>query len=265
METLNLISFKVHKTAQPFRINENINPFSQPMFPVDWLSNNPYDLSLSLNNQVRNNYMELEALRVSSDEASDIPMFTVKTIDSQVAVVDYPMTCEQKSKACKLFIERSNDYDEVISRDQDALNYDDVDVELHAVVLIFINTYHGHIYAWLGKNNYCYAMGIRNKVDSIFTRSFENNLKNVSHFLLEGVRLFALSKGASEFVVTYPKPIMVKILPTLGFENMQIQTFLIGNSISPRVSETSFNCYKLKDINQAIITTRSSFTLCDEQ
>lgn len=159
--SIRLLCFKVHKVNRPFKMNERLNPFSQPSFQVDWSSQNSYELSTSLNNQVRNNYMELEALRVSCNEPSDVPMFTVRTYGNQVGVPEYPMTLEQKSKACKIFLERSRDYDEVISRDQDALNYDEIDVEQYAVVILRDNIYQGHIYAWLSNidPSYCFAMG----------------------------------------------------------------------------------------------------------
>lgn len=105
---------------------------------------------------------------------------------------------------------------------------------------------------------------VRNRVDSLFTRYFENNLKNVSHYLLEGVRRFALSKAADNFIITSPRPIMQRILPTLGFQRVSIPTTLIGSSIAPTRSTICSNCYKLTDMDR-ILADDILFELYDDK
>jgi len=110
-------------------------------------------------------------------------------------------------------------------------------------------------------------MGIRNRVDSLFIKYTNENLRNVSYYLLEGVRRFALSKGAANIIITYPRLIMQKILPTLGFvrtEEKEISDKLIGQSIAPpSILNYCSNCYKLSDIIKPIITNDMTFVLID--
>jgi len=245
-------------------MNKIYNPFSQPAFSVDWDSVDSEQLSINLNNQVRNNYMDLRALKFLCQE-SDLNMGTIVTIDNEVYIKSLHLSKQQKQEACQNFLQWNEDYTEVISRDQDALTYDDVRVQLYALVLIYDGVYQGHIYSWLSPYdpNYCFAMGIRNRVDSIFTRYQETNLKNISHYLIEGVRRFALSKGTSNIIITYPKPIMEKILPTLGFERISIANKLMGASIAPGSFGNCTNCYQLIDILKPIATNDMIFLLID--
>jgi hypothetical protein len=265
MEKLQLICFKLHPTVNPFRMNKVYNFFEQPAFPVNWLSIDSLELSVSLNNQVKNNYIEFMAMTLSCEDDEYDKPFSVVTIENQVYINYFDSTLQQKEENCKLFKQREKDYLEVISRDQDALTYDHVKVQLYAHVLVYNNIYQGHIYSWLSPYNtdYCFAMGIRNRIDSIFTRHLENNLKNISHYLLEGVRRFAISKGANHFIITYPKPIMIKILPTLGFERLSISNKLIGQSISPGSFGNCNNCYKLIDVIKPITDYEMTFLLIE--
>lgn len=264
MSSVRLICFKLHKTDNIFRLDENLNPFTQPNFPVYWSSDDSMQLSISLNNQVRNNFMEFQAIRFSCEERVD-QVFNVVTINNQVYIQPFNITPQQEEETCQLFLQRCNDYTEIISRDQDALNYDEIKVDLYAHVLIYNNIYQGHIYSWLSDTdpNYCFAMGIRNRFDAIFTRYLENNLKNVFHYLLESVRRFALSKGANKIIITYPKSIMIKLLPALGFEKTIVSSKLLGQSLSPRSSGDCTNCYQLIDIIKPIISINMKFLLID--
>lgn len=265
MLPLQLLCFKLHRTSDPFRMSSRYNFAEQPAFPVNWSSNDSMELSISLNNQARNNYMEILAMTVSCEHDDYDKPFTVITIDNNVYIKDFNVSPEQKPALCKLFLERQKDYFEVISRDQDALTYDDVNVQLYALVLVYNGIYQGHIYSWLSPYdpNYCFAMGIRNRVDAIFIRYDEDNLRNVSHYLLEGVRRFAISKGISNIIITYPKPIMVKILPLLGFVRTTVPNRLMGQSIAPGSFGNCINCYKLDDIIKPIINNEMIFTLID--
>lgn len=86
----------------------------------------------------------------------------------------------------------------------------------YAVVLLRGNQYYGHIYAWTATQN-CFAIGIRARSDSLILRGTARELRNVSHYLLDGVRRFALSKGCTTVTVVSPLEVMMPILRGLGF------------------------------------------------
>lgn len=268
MSSLALLCFKLHKTENSFKFGQRVDEILDQFLIINWASINSQDLSVDLNNQVRNNYIELKMLIGSCENKESEHPFSVQNINNEIDLKYYPIDSKQEREACKSLLSRKRDYIEVLSRDQDALNYDHVNVQLYAIVLIYNNIYYGHIYAWLSKinNDYCFAMGIRNRVDSAFIKYTENNLSNVSHYLLEGVRRFALSKGATNVVITYPKPIMQKILPTLGFERTEKEILdkWIGDSINPpSMLYYCTNCYKLKDTTKPIATNDMTFVLVD--
>lgn len=268
-DTIEIMCFKLHKVRNPFVINEGYNPFITPSFPVNWNTNNSYELSEALNNQVRNNLMEFDAINIACEDYSaglSDEVFTVTTIDNEVYTKNFNVEPREKLLACKSFLSRIKDLSEVISRDQDALNYDKVKVQLYTCVLLYNGEYQGHIYAWMSPydTNYCFVMGIRNRLDSIFTRYTGSQFRNASHYLLEGVRRFATIKGSSNLYVVYPRDIMIKILPTLGFHKSSISTHLIGDSIAPK---TFFgvcnNCYKIDSVLTPIIGTAVNFSLSE--
>jgi len=264
MASIKLICFKVTRVANPFRFSQNLNPFSQPMFPVDWSLQQSNQLSSSLNNQIKNNYMELEALRFSCDSLEP-DMFTVETINNEVHIKTYSISKSQKAELCGNFIKRFKDYVEVISRDQDALEQYNFNVKLYAVILLYNDIYQGHIYTWISPSdkNYCLAMGIRNRVDAIFTKDTNTYLNKVSHYLLEGVRRFALAKGSIHLIVVHPRPIMEQILPTIGFQVTRVSPMIIGRSIAPVSFLDYTNCYQLLNILQPIINQDMTFSLSD--
>src|SRR5690625_2651639 len=76
--------------------------------------------------------------------------------------------------------------------------------EYYVVVLLYKGEYYGHIYTWrlIGEHSdICMAVGIRGRVDLIF---LGDRLQDLSRYLFEGVRMFALSKGCHSIVVPLP-------------------------------------------------------------
>jgi len=92
MASLNLLCFKLHKIQNPFRLSRRVNPFLQPAFPVNWTLIDSKELSLTLNNQVRNNHMELEALRFSCEDKESEHPFSVQTINNEIDFKYYPIS-----------------------------------------------------------------------------------------------------------------------------------------------------------------------------
>jgi len=82
--------------------------------------------------------------------------------------------------------------------------------------------------------------------------------KNVSSYLLEGVRRLSLSLGSIYTVITHPKPIMKIILPKLGFIETNIEEYLLGNGITQKFI-TRATYYILKDMLNPIIINDINF------
>lgn len=101
-------------------------------------------------------------------------------------------------------------------------------------------------------------MGIRNKVDTVFTKYENSDFKNVSYYLLEGVRRLSLSLGSVFTVITHPKPIMKIILPKVGFVETNIEQYLLGNGITQKFV-TNASYYILKDMVNPIIINDINF------
>jgi hypothetical protein len=178
--------------------------------PVDW-SENP---SKALRSQIMNNFADLVQLKVQCEPEMKI----LVTLDNEMEVIkNYYVSRKQKQEDCERFSKRVGSYFETIERDQEVFEASDWNVTTYAVVLFYEDVYYGHIYCWISPTNpeYCFAMGIRNRIDSSFIQS---DLKNVSMYLLEGVRRFALSKGCSYIAITHPVETMINILKKAGFE-----------------------------------------------
>lgn len=99
-------------------------------------------------------------------------------------------------------------YLDVLFKDHNVFNGLVSQMPYALVLLDEENNYCGHIYVWIYENN-IYCMGIRNNVKSLFSKS---KLKNVSTYLLEGVRRFALHFGFNDFNVMMPVSKMKFIL-----------------------------------------------------
>lgn len=205
-----------------------------------------------------------------TNEIRDLNLINIGCEDDQLIGInhdndeafDYNVDSEQKRKICHKIKTAFKDYYEVYSRDQDALCQEDFDVKIYAIVLLLDDKYQGHIYAWISPKdkNYCFTMGIRNKVESIIYRVKGSGLSNVSGYLLEGVRQFALAQGANKLYVVYPRQIMTTILPKLGFKQSTLNANIIGTSIQP-FSFICNSCYEYIDINTNIISNDINFNV----
>lgn len=264
--SVSIKSFKVSRLCETgFNIKKanKTNPFNVGRYNVNWNTSDSQKLTLRLNEQIYNEFYDMGVIGTLCEAEEEEEMFVVGLENGEPTYYkNYNITGQQKKEGSKKFLSYARDYEEVMSRDQDAFEQKNFNVDIYAVVLIVDNTYHGHIYAWISPNDkkYCFAMGIRNRVDTIFTKYNGNNVKNVSGFLLDGVRQYGINMGAEYIIVVYPKPIMEKILPTMGFEKTTVKGVTIGTCISP-FSFVCNNCYKLKNILTPIISDKVEFDL----
>ena len=137
---------------------------------------------------------------------------------------------------------------DITNRDRDILNQKTWNVTTYAIVVLYKGEYFGHIYAWLSPidPSLCFAMGIRGRADSVFR---EDDLRNVSHYLLEGVRRFAKAKGCRTMVITHPLDVMRPILGRLNFRVTSISRTVIGDSLGGEKKhfhglKYCINCYE---------------------
>lgn len=136
-------------------------------------------------------------------------------------------------------------YVDTFERDEYAMRQENFDVYTYAIVVTHNNEYYGHIYAWRSpvEKNRLLVMGIRKRIDSI---TMENGLKNVSHLILEGARILALSLGCNILTVSHPFPVMASISEKLGFTHEEwIEGEVFGRSIASVYVEESkkyFGC-----------------------
>lgn len=226
---MNILCFKLEKVNEPFCMETVSDAVEHGLqkYDIDWNGN----VNVNFNNQVKNNFI-------------DIMNYV------QYSKVDLDISDKEKEEGLKRFMNRKGDYLEVMSRDQDAFVMDH-NVDLYAIVLLLNGVYQGHIYCWISPidKNYCFTMGVRNRVDSSFIRQ----IPNISHYLLEGVRNFAIHTGAVHVMVIYPRPIMQLALPKLRFwPDRVLKNETIGKSIHPDYPMCK-NCYRYQTIDTPII------------
>lgn len=187
-------AFNVRKTDIQAGIYEKKNI-------VNWHSNDQ---------QIHDEFIDINILKMQCEDKDDkLFVFRLNKKDNDFFnYKSYNLQANEQKEGCNKFLKHYKDYIEVFSRDQDALLQYKFDVKLYAVVLLVNDIYKGHIYAWQSPHNkdYCFAMGIRNKVDTVFTKYENSDFKNVSYYLLEGVRRLSLSLGSVFTVITHPKP-----------------------------------------------------------
>lgn len=163
---------------------------------------------------------------------------------------------------CRSYLTKSDAYRELLARDADVLFKTSIP---HYCVVAFWKPPHldeyiytGHVYTWISPVdvNYCFVMGIRNRMDSTF--SPELQLRDVSSYLFEGCRRFALLKGCQHLYVTHPIDTMIPILIKKGFRQDIIEKILYGSSSlgginePPPYSTTCHSCYKLMMIDNPL-------------
>lgn len=223
---MELLCFPVEKLSHPFTISHaNTLSVADDRYFIDWDQN----LTTALNAQIYTEFLDMKLIGGCSTaylEGDQNPIFR---FDANMEPVVFAQEVQDKTSLCKKFLKILYDYREIFSRDQDALEQKGFNVKIYAIVLLKDKVYQGHIYTWASPRDpkYIMAMGIRNRIDSVFLK---DRIK-VSTYLLEGVRLFALSLQATP-VIVQPRTIMRTILPKLGFQQTSLDGRVIGNCIN---------------------------------
>ena len=270
MESVRLLCFPVQSVTDPFKLEPvgNMTPiFEFKRSTVDWSSNN---LSGMLNKQVKNNYIDLNQLSGMCEYPPGYEQalyITDYTDDIFRIVTDYYTTSEKKTVQCEKFFKQFTGHVDVLERDQEVFNQTDWNVTTYAIVLLYKGEYFGHIYTWLSPidSTTCFAMGIRGRVDSVFRT---DKLQNVASYLLEGVRRFALAKGARSIIITHPLDVMRVILLRLGFTmTLSENKSHIGKSLGGENKHfhglnTCMNCCKYRDLS-VYFAANVAFTLLE--
>jgi hypothetical protein len=240
---------------------------------VDWSDNN--NLTQALNNQVKNNFLDAYALWITANGYIEKEIEQIFTIGKGGSIVPYleNKTESEKVKICKDYLRLYDEYREVTSRDQDALEQKNFNVVLYAIVLLQKLSngefeYHGHIYGWQSPKNkeLFFGMGIRNRSDSLFRKAENRHFSNVSGFLLEGLRRLCLNLNSSKCIIVSAKKIMTTILPKYGFEKFQISgsnfdtIFIVGISIA-KMLWTPLPDYCLSNIETSIMDCNIKVTV----
>lgn len=229
---MNILCFKLERVNDAFNMEKVSNQVENGLgkYDIDWAGAD--NLSEVFNKQVKNNFI-------------DAMHYTV------YGRVDLNISAIEKQKGLERFLARKGDYLEVMFRDQDAFLKQHT-VDLHVIVLLLDGVYQGHIYCWLSPvmKEYCFTMGVRNRVDSPFIRQ----IPNISHYLLEAVRNFTITNGAIHMMVIFPRPVMQLMLPKLNFyPDRVIANYVMGNSIHPEEFKMCKNCYRYQSLDKPII------------
>jgi len=228
MSSVQILAFPVKIPRTPFVISDSEYPM--PSCKPDWSRNNPVALSAALNCQVKINAAQLSQLK---------------------------QRCQlQTDPLCLKFLEIVDSYEDVLERDDEALSQMDFNVRTYVVVIVYQDVYFGHIYAWINPQypNYCMAMGIRNRVDSIFLK---DRLRNISTYLLEGVRRLAVALNCDRIIITNPMLTMGIIAENLGFVPTTVPADVIGVSVGyefMRMTPVCYNCLEYNRLNEFFIT-----------
>lgn len=236
MEPVQLIAFPIRSVANSFKLpsgGASFYPFTFTRCSADWSSKDPVLLSEALNCQIENNWEDYIQLLFMCDspQGFENALYTTTHLDNQDQIVkDYYRSPEQKAEQCAKFLARLKGLFDVFERDQEVFNQTNWNVQTYAIVVLYKGEYFGHIYTWISpvEKWICFAMGIRGRVDSVFSK---DNLQNLSGYLLEGARRFALAKGCRAIVVTHPLDVMKSILTKMGFLPFTLEKQYIGRSL----------------------------------
>jgi len=258
---MEVICFKLEKPENPMKLSDPVDGELKGYITPKWDSMDSKLLSEDLNNQVKNNNLQAKIFYISfTDSRYRNKLILCPVIDDEVVLDEVEITSDEKIELFFSSMKVIYGHLETISRDQDALNYTGITTQLYCLVAFYEGTYQGHIYSWFSKcGKYCFCMGIRNRVDNFYLKYIGKEVKNVSHYILEGVRKFALSKGCSFLVVTNPQPVMGMILPKLNFNKKHIELDETGRGLN-------YNClcsnnYQYSNINKQISKDEIKFTL----
>jgi len=256
------VCFKVESKDNKFNVSEKYKKFNDN--DVDWSNPSTETLYKQVVNELVDYRIYEECFRLSKvikNEPSvqqyknNVYRINFENGKEKVIFLNLPYS---KYEAEQIFENSTYFYMEIFSRDEDALNgYTNrdksmkFDSDLYAIVLLKENNYIGHIYSWISPNNsdYCFALGIRRSVHFLF----EESEKSVSRKLFEGVRQFALKKGAKTINVDSPNFNMFGILEHYCFESNPIDSSLLGKNLSYIQSEICTHNRTLKDISKSLI------------
>jgi hypothetical protein len=271
-----ILCFRFHPITGSF------NPTNK--VPVDWSQRDSQNLSLTLINQINNNIIDLETLL--NECRPYVPEYTSRHLNTEKHFkgvlekfpdidINHPPPYQYNEANCMKFLPLVEAYSEVRNLDIRALYQTGFDADLYAVILLYRNQYYGHIYTWLSPvdPSICCFMGIRNRVDNVFLKDIGDQLANVSYYLVEGVRRFALFMHCDKLVVVNARPIMREvILPKLGFVEINIPNYYTGTNINKKGPPTEKQlsnpwyhkwscifCLELKDIDKPIVDNGTSF------
>lgn len=263
-----ILTFPVIKdeyfTTKQYKFYEEIQ-----YIPWDDIKRDIISLNQALRDQIGANYLNFIRLYNQCEKKEDHNITTIiqgadNSPDGQNIIKNYPINQEMIKNICQKFHRYSDDTIDVMRRDVLAINQRDFNVEIYAVVLINNNQYYGHIYTWMSptNNNVSIAMGIRGRVDNLFLREIGEALPNVSSYLLEGVRRFALINGATKIIIPYPLDVMGRILPTFGFRLAlpPPPDSIIGNSLAPHHGSCR-RCSILDNLQSSLIDKEIHYEL----
>ena len=254
-DNMKIVTFQVSR--KPTGLFDKFN-MGEAFYYIDW--SDLSDPTQTLQKQIINNYANYKLQSAACQRGVRPIMYAHNGDNPDYKIGDditgyikpFDLSKDDADEACAKYAVVEYGIREVISRDTDALEQRHFNVELHAVVLLNKeNEYWGHIYAWVSptEHNYCFAMGIRSRVDSILLSKVGKTVRNVSGYLLEGVRQFALSKGCHTIIIPSPMPVMKGILTKLGFAHDQefaqsLSDAIVGISIAPRHSKSNEYYYR---------------------
>ncbi len=251
-----VISFPLSKVKQPFQIRKRytVDNILSANFSTNMTS---YELSEQFNRQVIMNAFNFKLMKNECDDIQD-GKYKDKLFKfiGQDEIYQYNLTDENLIKACdkftKAFFEIS--HMDTLSRDDDILNNISEFKNLHVIVLLDMdNEYNGHIYAWISPvSQSLICIGIRSKIDMIFSRAEGKGIYDVSKYLLEGARLLAINFKLDNIIIPKPLSRMQVILDRVGFQTQIIPTDILKSPIKLfNASEKETKIYMYSNIQQS--------------
>ena len=270
-----LIIFKLEKVDKPFSmyINYDMNDIKE----INWSTHN--DLPAKLNQQAINNKMNFQLLSNAcnyildwNEDRGNVPPIKeiVTVVDGQnEKMLHYGLNIDDSRSinACYLYDKTSfsNAQNDVLSRDHDILNHISDFKSVYAIVLLNnYSEYIGHIYSWISSDmKTLFAIGIRSRPDMVFLRSIDMGMKNVSYYLIEGVRQLANKLGVDSIIVPKALRNMYMILTTkMNFlpEKVDVSMLKFPSSLYNPYDKTT-NILIRRDLKKPITSKRISVTM----
>lgn len=219
---------------------------------INWQETDITELNVNLYHQVLINQVNRRLLQESCEVGNDLYVirnFTGRNYTDSDSVLDittyFKFDKSDKDKRCKIFDDVNISFYDVHSRDAEALigkniDYGDFNTKPYAIILLSNggtswNEYLGHIYVWQSPVDptIAVAIGIRGRVENTFIDK-ERRIQNISAYLLEGVRQFALKHKCTKIMIPKPLHTMSRILKSNGFTvNNTYPKEVIGISPAP--------------------------------